>query len=205
MISRFHYLTQDLVDISHQDLADIACRNGVRWLQLRVKGRPYDEWLEIAFDVKKICSKYGTKLVINDNVGIAKEIDADGVHVGKKDMQVSEARKILGKDKIIGGTANTLEDILIHQEQGADYVGFGPYKFTETKKNLSPIIGLDGYRQLMTAYATQIKIPIIAIGGIQLQDVAPLLDTGIHGIAVSSVVNLAEKKEEIIADLLSYF
>ncbi len=100
-----------------------------------MKNKSYEEWLQIAKEVKSVCDKYQTILIINDNAEIAKEIDADGVHLGKNDMSVAEARAILGKDKIIGGTANTVEDIEYLQSAGVDYIGLGPYKFTETKKS----------------------------------------------------------------------
>ncbi len=197
-ISKFHYLTQDLPAISHQELAEIACKSGIRWLQLRVKKKPYAEWLQIAKEVKQICHSFKTTFIINDSVEIAKEVDADGVHLGKNDISIIEARAILGENKIIGGTANTLEDIQQLQNDGVDYIGLGPYKFTETKKNLNPILGLDGYAKIVKSSDIQIKIPIIAIGGIQLEDVKLLMNTGVYGVAVSSVINLSNQKEKII-------
>ena len=202
MISRFHYLTQDLPNFSHQELAEIACKNGIRWLQLRVKNKTYSEWLQIAKDVKQICDQFQATLIINDNVEIAKEVDADGVHLGKSDMSVQEARKILD-NKIIGATANTLEDILEHQKNGANYVGLGPYRFTETKKNLSATLGIDGYSQIFKSSNHQIEIPVIAIGGIQLDDVKVLVNAGIYGVAVSSAINLSNNKEKTIRDFQS--
>ena len=199
IIHRFHYLTQDLPDISHQELAEIACKNGIRWIQLRVKNKSHEEWLQIAKEVKSVCDKYQAILIINDNVVIAKEVDAHGVHLGKKDMSVAEARKILGKDKIIGGTANTIVDIEHLQSAGVDYIGLGPYKFTSTKEKLNPILGLEGYSIIQQFNST---VPIIAIGGIKLEDVKSLMNTGIHGIAVSSVINLAEDKAKVISSFL---
>ena len=204
LISRFHYLTQDLPNLSHQELAEIVCRNGIRWIQLRVKDKEFNEHLQIAKEVKTICDQFQTTLIINDNVEICKIINADGVHLGKNDMPVAEARKILGYSKIVGGTANTLEDILQLQKDGVDYVGLGPYKFTQTKKNLSTILGLDGYSQIIKFSTHQIKIPIIAIGGIQLEDVQSLINAGVYGIAVSSAINLTEDKESVIKDFLSF-
>lgn len=196
IVHRFHYLTQDLPDISHQQLAQIACENGIRWIQLRVKKKPFDEWLQIAKEVKQICNQFQTTLIINDNDAIAKEVDADGVHLGKNDMSVAEARAMLGKDKIIGGTANTVEDIEYLQSAGVDYIGLGPYKFTSTKEKLNPILGLDGYSIIQQFNNS--TIPIIAIGGIKLEDVQPLMNTGVYGIAVSSAINLADNKPKVI-------
>jgi len=199
-ISRFHYLTQDLPDISHQELAEIACKNGIRWIQLRVKNKPFEDWLQIAKDVKQICNHFQTTLIINDHAEIAKAVDADGVHVGKNDVSVLVARKIVGESKIIGATANTLEDILAHQKNGVHYIGLGPYKFTKTKEKLNPILGLEGYSIIQQSNNS--SIPIIAIGGIQLEDVQPLMNTGVHGVAVSSVINLADDKAKVISSFL---
>ena len=203
-ISKFHYLTQDLPDISHQELAEIACKNGIRWIQLRVKNKPYDEWLQIAKEVKTICDSYSTILIVNDNVEICKTINANGVHLGKNDMSVVEARKILGNDKIIGATANTLENILTHQQNGADYIGLGPFKFTNTKENLNPILGNESYFQIFKFSNFQIKIPVIAIGGIQPEDVKSILNTGVYGVAASSAINLSNDKANVITSFLNY-
>ena len=199
-ISRFHYLTQDLPDISQQELAEIACKNGIRWIQLRVKNKPFEDWLQIAKDVKQICKHFQTTLIINDHAEIAKAVDADGVHVGKNDVTVLAARKIVGESKIIGATANTLQDILAHQKNGVHYIGLGPYKFTKTKEKLNPILGLEGYSIIQQSNNS--IIPIIAIGGIQIEDVQPLMNTGIHGVAVSSVINLADDKAKVISSFL---
>lgn len=190
-ISHFHYLTQNLPEFTHEQLAEMACLGGSDWVQLRIKERSYDEFLTIALNTKEVCKKYNAKLIINDNVDIAFEVKADGVHLGKNDMNPVLARRHLGNNFIIGATCNTFEDIVEVVNAGADYVGVGPYKFTNTKKNLSPVLGLKGYLDIIEKCKSRnISIPVIAIGGIVMDDVQPLLETGIHGIAVSSAVNL---------------
>lgn len=194
-ISRFHYITQDIAGFSHAQLAELVCLGGAGWVQLRVKsqkGKIYSDWIQIAMETKSVCKKFGAKLIINDHVHIAKEIEADGVHLGKEDMAPAEARKILGNNYIIGGTANTIEDIKRLMENGVDYIGLGPYRFTNTKKNLNPILELSGIREIMTKLPG--APPVIAIGGINLADVQLLMETGIHGIAVSSAINCSEDK-----------
>jgi thiamine-phosphate pyrophosphorylase len=192
MISKFHYITQDLPDFSHAELAELACKGGADWIQLRVKGKSYDEWLRIARETKLICLKYEAKLIINDNVQIAKEIRADGVHLGKDDMRPKEARKILGNNFIIGGSTNTMNDVRQMMDDGCDYIGIGPFRFTSTKEKLNPVLGLDGIKKIAEQFGN--KIPMIAIGGIKWEDVESLMRTGIHGVAVSSAINLAENK-----------
>src|ERR1700761_9300208 len=151
-ISRLHYITQDnIFGYTHAQLAEEACMAGVEWLQLRTKHKSASEWKQIALDVKKVCDKYNTRLIINDNVKLTKEVGAAGVHLGQNDMPVAEARKLLGKDFIIGGTANNLMDIEDHIQAGVDYIGLGPFWFTKTKEKLKPVLGLEGYRKIMNA------------------------------------------------------
>jgi len=205
VISRFQFLTQDVAQITHQELAETVCKNGIQWVQLRAKNIDFETYLQIAKDVKNICNRFNATLIINDNVEICKAVNADGVHLGKKDMPIAQARKILGNKMLIGATANTVEDCIQHQQDGADYIGLGPYKFTATKENLSSILGLQGYTQIMKLAETQIKLPIIAIGGIKVEDVQPILQTGIYGVAVSSAINLSAQREKTIADFLAQF
>ena len=190
-ISSFHYLTQYMPSCSHAELADKACRGGVEWVQLRVKNVPLDAWKKIAEEVKNVCNKYNAKLIINDHVLLATEVKADGVHLGKEDMAVKKARKILGAKAIIGGTANTAEDILRLQDEGADYVGLGPLRFSSTKEKLSPLLGIDGIKKIMKSLEGKLLIPVIAIGGVGITDVERFKQSGIRGIAVSSSVNFA--------------
>jgi thiamine-phosphate pyrophosphorylase len=145
--------------------------------------------LEAARAAKKICLEWGSTLIVNDRVEVALEAEVDGVHLGKEDMPVSEARRLLGAGKIIGGTANTFEDIREHWRQGADYIGLGPYRFTTTKKNLSPILGLEGYRRIMEEVRREgIMLPVIAIGGIGMEDAGSLFEIGLEGIAFSGML-----------------
>ena len=183
-ISKLHYIT---ASPAH---AEEACKGGVDWIQLRVKNKSEDEWKQIAEETKNICRKYGAKLIVNDSVKLAKIIGADGVHLGKEDMPPDEARKLLGPDFIIGGTANTFQDIHRLALLKVNYIGLGPFRFTQTKKNLSPLLELQGFVDLMKQCAAEnITTPIIAIGGIQLNDVEALLGTGVYGLAVSSAIS----------------
>ena len=195
MISRLHYITQELPDFSHSELAEFACKGGANWIQLRVKNKSYEDWLKIAQETKLVCLKYGAKLIINDNVQIAKEISADGVHLGKDDMNPKEARKILGNNFIIGGSTNNMEDVKRIIDDGCDYIGVGPFRFTSTKEKLNPVLGLRGIAEIITQLPNY-PIPIIAIGGIKLEDVESLMEIGIHGVTVSSAINLSENKIE---------
>ena len=201
MISRLHYITQNLPDFSHSQLAEFACKGGADWVQLRVKGKTFDEWLKTAQETKLICQKYGAKLIINDNIQIAKEICADGVHLGKEDADPQEARIFLGDNYIMGGSTNNADDVKRMIVSGVDYIGIGPFRFTSTKANLNPVLGLEGIRKIAEQFAT--KIPLIAIGGIKVADLDFLLQTGIYGVAVSSAINLTEQKSESASAFLN--
>jgi thiamine-phosphate pyrophosphorylase len=186
-IERLHYLTQDGAGgLSHAELAEQALAGGVKWIQFRTKKLAGNELLSEAKRVKKVAEKYGATLLINDHVLLAAELGL-GVHLGKKDMPVKEARKILGNNTIIGGTANTAEDVFRLVEEGADYIGLGPYRFTTTKENLSPVLATD---ELARSLSVQKQVPVIVIGGIKAEDVRSILDLGAYGVAVSSAINL---------------
>ena len=167
----------------------MALEGGCRWIQLRMKGASEEEILKTAESTRKLCRQYDAVFLLDDYVELVERTGADGVHLGKNDMPIDEARRLLGKDKIIGGTANTFEDVKRIYSAGADYIGCGPFHFTTTKKKLSPILGLDGYNRIieqMNAYG--INIPVIAIGGILLQDVPDIMQTGVSGVAISGAI-----------------
>lgn len=179
--------------ITYLDSIRIALEGGCRLVQLRMKGASTDEMRPIAIEALRMCHEVGATFIIDDNVALVKEIHADGVHLGKNDMPVDEARRILGNEYIIGGTANTFEDIVTHIERGADYIGCGPFRFTTTKEKLSPTLGLEGYRSIIGKMkANGINIPIVAIGGITAADIPDIMATGINGIALSGTILRAE-------------
>lgn len=185
-IGFLHYIT------TSPEHAERACAGGVRWVQLRVKNTPYPAWKQLALDTQAVCRQYGATFILNDNPQLALEIGADGVHLGQQDMSPAEARQLLGPAFIIGGTANTFAHIEKLVAAGVDYIGCGPFRFTTTKQNLSPILGLEGYEILVAQHlAAGFTTPIVSIGGITLADVAPLLAAGLHGVAVSGAITAA--------------
>lgn len=174
---------------SYLDSIRMALDGGCKWVQLRMKDASVDEIRPIALEAQRMCKEHEACFIIDDHVELVKEIHADGVHVGKNDMPVDEARRILGPEYIIGGTANTYEDILKHYKNGADYIGCGPFRFTTTKKGLAPVLGLEGYEDLARKIKKEgIDIPVVAIGGITADDIPAILATGIDGIALSGTV-----------------
>jgi thiamine-phosphate pyrophosphorylase len=202
MYNKLQYISQG--NTVQEQLFNIhqALDNGCKWIQIRFKNHFSDEAFALAEAVKTLCEEYLANFIINDNVTLAQQIAADGVHLGLSDMSIIEARNILGNTKIIGATANTFEDIQNHVRNGCDYIGLGPFKFTTTKENLSPILGLEGYRSIIGKMQENgITTPIYAIGGITLEDVEPIMQTGIYGIAVSGLITQAKHKKKIIKQL----
>ena len=184
---------------SYLDSIRLALTGGCRWIQLRIKDASDHEVRPIAIEALRMCRQAGATFIIDDRVELVKELGADGVHLGKNDMPIREARQRLGKAFISGGTANTFEEVKAHHEASANYIGCGPFRFTTTKKNLSPILGLEGYRHIVNKMkAAGIQLPIVAIGGITANDIPALMQTGVTGIALSgTILHAANPTEEM--------
>lgn len=197
------YISHFTPQISYAEGIRMALEGGCRWIQLRMKDAPADEIIACAEEVLPLCRRHGAKFLLDDHVELVRQLGADGVHLGKNDMPVDEARKILGPDIIIGGTANTIEDIIRLHKQGADYIGCGPFRFTTTKKNLSPILGLDGYKSIVLKMKELgITLPIVAIGGITVEDIPAVMGTGVSGIALSGAILGAPDPVEMTARII---
>lgn len=186
IIPKLHYISQGETGQEHIDHIQKACTSGAELVQLRLKNISEKKILKLAEQAREITTHFQTRLIINDHYKIAKKIKADGVHLGKTDTCPSIVRKELYTWQIIGGTANTLEDCQTLINKNVDYIGLGPFKYTTTKANLSPILGLKGYKDILSTLQT--KTPIIGIGGVTLNDVNSILETGISGIAISGEI-----------------
>lgn len=191
------FITHSNNRYGYVDGARLALEGGCRWVQLRMKEATEAEFMAAAAEIGRLCKEHGATFVLDDHVEWVEKTGADGVHLGKNDMPIDEARKILGSDKIIGGTANTFEDVERLYRQGANYIGCGPFRFTTTKKNLSPVLGLEGYQHIVDQMKSHgINLPIVAIGGILESDIKSILATGVSGIAVSGGILNAENPAE---------
>ena len=222
------FITHYTEKYSYIDSAKIALEGGCRWIQLRMKDVSETTLEHHALIIQEMCRNYGATFIIDDNVFLAKKIKADGVHLGKNDMPITEARRILGDDFIIGGTVNTFEDILkiidnvqvgistnsvteelkvqssMVQQPMVNYFGCGPFRFTQTKQKLSPILGIEGYKEIVKKKNEHnIDIPIVAIGGIVNADIPHILETDIEGIALSSSILRAENPIEEMKNIVS--
>lgn len=197
------FITHETETIGYVEGARMALEGGCRWIQLRMKDASDDEVRKAAAEIQPMCKAHDAIFLLDDRVELAKELKADGVHLGKNDMPVDEARRVLGEEFIIGGTANTFEDIERLARQGADYIGCGPFRFTTTKKNLAPVIGIEGYRDIIEKMeAAGIDLPVVAIGGITADDIDDILATGVRGIAVSGTVLRAENPVAMMKQII---
>lgn len=199
------FITHSNNRYGYVDGARLALEGGCRWVQLRMKEATEVEFMAAAAEIGRLCKEHGATFVLDDHVEWVEPTGADGVHLGKNDMPIDEARKILGNDKIIGGTANTFEDVERLYRQGANYIGCGPFRFTTTKKNLSPVLGLEGYQHIVDQMKSHgINLPIVAIGGILESDIKSILATGVSGIAVSGGILNAENPAEEMQRFLKH-
>ena len=185
-VGRFHVLTDTVLQcrLSHVELAELAIAGGADTIQFRQKGGATREMIRIAEQMRALCKKAGVTFVVNDRVDVAIASDADGVHLGQDDFPIPLARKLLGEEAVIGGSASSMEEARKCLSEGADYIGFGPVYPTTSKEDAGPVGGLDLLKQIVEA----LPLPIVAIGGIGTENISSVMKTGAHGIAVISAV-----------------
>jgi thiamine-phosphate pyrophosphorylase len=198
-ISKFHYLTQDLPGRSHIEQAQIACAAGANWLQYRCLTKSDDELIPEINQVADICDEWGATLILTNHYHLLDKVDVQGVHIEDMDADLQAIRAQIGEDKTLGASATNIKRLLSLQAIGAaDYCGYGPFAHTTTKPNDKPLLGIEGYELLQRH---QVALPIIAVGGIKVNDVEPLINTGIYGVAVSSAVNLADDAAQAVKEI----
>ncbi len=205
MLERLQYISQGLTRTEQKNNILKALDAGASWIQIRWKQADDQDLIRLAQQIKPICEQFGAKCIINDHVKLAKELDVDGVHLGLTDCGIADARRLLGPSKIIGGTANRLEDVQGRITEQCDYIGLGPYRHTDTKQKLSPLLGLAGYENIINQISQQglPAVPIFAIGGISsLEDIQNLLQTGVYGVAVSGLITQTPNIISSIKNLL---
>ncbi len=193
-IGRLHVLTDTVLQsrFSHLELARMAIRGGADTIQYRQKTGKTREMIEIVRQLKQLCTNSNVTLIVNDRVDVAIAAEADGVHLGQDDFPIPLARKLLGKSRIIGGSAATLEEARTCLADGADYIGFGPVYPTFSKEDAGPVTGI----KLLKQAVETIPIPIIAIGGVNVENTPEVMRAGARGIAVISAVSCQEDPEQ---------
>jgi len=201
-ISTFHYLTQDLPDRTHADQARAACEAGANWIQYRCLSKSDEEMVEEINELAAICDDWGTTLILTDHYHLLNWVDAQGVHLEDMHADFKAIRKKIGNDKTLGGSANSFEDIQRIVSSGVvDYVGCGPFATTLTKPNNHALLGVAGYSEIINSMkSNHIDIPVLAVGGVSINDVDELLSAGVYGIAVCSAVNGAENPKVAVRE-----
>ena len=183
------FITHPSDKYSIAEEVQMALEGGCKWIQLRLKDASDEEFRQTALEIIPLCQESEAFLVFDDRVELAMEMSVHGVHLGKNDMNPLLARETMGAEAIIGCTANTAADIKAFKGWDVDYVGLGPFRYTTKKEKLSPVIGLDGYAAIVNEVrAEDILLPIVAIGGITIDDIDAIMQTGVNGIAMSGAI-----------------
>ncbi len=201
MLHKLHYISQGSTPDDHLKNIEEVLDAGIKLLQLRLKNISDELYTDYAIKAKELCYNYSATLIVNDNANVVKSSNANALHIGLSDMSVLEAKKII-PTKLIGGTANTFEHIKQRCAEKVDYIGLGPYRFTSTKEKLSPILGIEGYQTIIQQMKKEnLDTPIYAIGGIELNDIESIINTGVYGIAVSGLLTHADNKEQLVKEI----
>jgi thiamine-phosphate pyrophosphorylase len=196
-IEKLHFITHDIPQLSHIEQAQIACEAGAKWIQYRCLTKNEEALLEDINAIAEICDDWGATLIVTDHVQLNGKADIQGFHIEDMEADFVRLRKELGEAVTIGGSANTVEGLIRLASEGADYAGFGPFYTTITKPNALPLLGLEGYKNAMqTLKEKSIDLPVLAVGGVGISDIEPLMHTGIFGIAASAAINQAEDMQE---------
>ena len=198
-IGRLHVLTDTALQsrFSHVALTELAVSGGADTIQFRQKNGSTKELIEIATHMRHVCAEKGATFIVNDRIDVAIASEADGVHLGRNDFPIPLARKLLGKDCIIGGSAATIEEMETCILEGADYVGFGPVYPTGSKDDAGPVSGIDILKRIVEST----PVPVIAIGGIDQNNTSHVMGVGTHGIAVISAVCCRDDPQEATREL----
>lgn len=200
-IEKFQYITHDIPHLTHIEQVQKACEAGAKWIQYRCLTKPDEELLADINAIAEICDDWGTTLIVTNHVHLNGKADIQGFHIEDMEADFISIRKIVGNDITLGGSANTVENLIRLANQGVDYAGFGPFAITQTKPNNFPILGISGYAEAISTLKTNnIQMPVLAVGGITINDVEALMHTGIYGIAASGAINFANDFEETFQD-----
>ena len=200
-IEKLQFITHDIEQLSHIEQAQIACEAGTKWIQYRCLTKNDEELLKDINVIAEICDDWGATLIVTDHVHLNGKADIQGFHIEDMDADFVALRELLGEAVTIGGSANTVENLIRIAAEGADYAGCGPFSITTTKPNNAALLGFEGYKNVVAVLKEKgINLPVLAVGGISLADVEPLLETGIFGIAASAAINQAEDMKQAYLD-----
>ncbi len=196
-IEKLQFITHDIPQSSHIEQVQIACEAGAKWIQYRCLTKNDSELLNDINVISEICDDWGATLIVTNHIHLKGKADIQGFHIENMEADFLAIRKKVGDEFTLGGSANTVENLIRLAKEGADYAGLGPFKVTTTKPNNSPLLGVGGYAAAIEKLKNEeIQFPFLAVGGVTITDIEALLETGIHGIAASSAINQAENMYE---------
>lgn len=200
-IEKLHFVTQDVGRYSHIDQVQLACEAGAKWIQYRCFSKNNEELLQDIHAIAEICDDWGTTLIVTDHIHLKGKADIQGFHIEDLNANFKAIRQELGDEFTLGGSATTIENIVRLAHEGADYAGFGPFARTSKPFNLLPLLAISAYSDAVKQFNKDgIDFPIVALGGVKVEDVRDLMDTGIHGVAISSAIVDAEDFIEAYED-----
>lgn len=200
-IETLQFITHDLDSLTHIEQTQIACEAGAKWIQYRCLTKDDDALLAEINAIAEICDDWGATLIVTNHIHLNRKADIQGFHMEDMDVDFIALRAQLGEDITIGGSANTVEGLIRLAAEGVDYAGCGPFNITTTKPNDFPLLGVAGYAKIVsTLKEKSITLPVLAVGGITLDDIDALMETGIFGIAASSAINQAENMKYAYQD-----
>lgn len=200
-IEKLHFITHDIPQSSHIEQVQVACEAGAKWIQYRCLSKSDNELLADINIIAEICDDWGVTLIVTNHIHLKGKADIQGFHIEDMNADFIALRNQIGEEYTLGGSANTLENLIRLANEGADYAGFGPFKATTTKPNNSPLLGVKGYVDAIAELKSKhIDLPILAVGGVTLADIPQLLQTRIYGIAASAAINQAENMYEAYVD-----
>ena len=201
-ISNFHFITHDIPGKSHLEQVQMACEAGANWIQYRCLTKNERDLIAEINEIEKICDDWGATLILTDHCSLLSMVDAQGIHIEDMKADFKAIRERIGETKTLGASANTFEDIQRIVDSGVvDYIGCGPLSDTQTKPNNYSQLGIEGYRRIVEAMEKKgISIPVLAVGGVSLDDVEELVKANIFGIGVSGAVNFAENPASAIKE-----
>ena len=201
-IEKLQFITHDIPQHTHIEQVQIACEAGAKWIQYRCLTKNDEELLKDISVIGEICDDWGATLIVTDHIHLKGKGDIQGFHIEDMDADFIALRKLIGEEYTLGGSANTVENLIRLANEGADYAGLGPFSVTSTKPNDLPMLGYKGYNYAAEQLELKdIIFPILAVGGVTLLDVPSLMETGIYGIAASSSINQADDMYQAYRDI----
>lgn len=200
-IEKLQFITHDIDELTHVEQVQLACEAGAKWVQYRCLTKDDEALLAEINIIAEICDDWGATLIVTNHVHLNRKADIQGFHIEDMDADFIALRELLGEDITIGGSSNTVEGLIRLAAEGVDYAGCGPFSLTTTKPNNSPLLGVEGYKNIVSVLKDkEINLPVLAVGGVTLEDVEALMETGIFGIAASSAINRSENMKNAYQD-----